>query len=76
MSLSRMATPPHRRLPSLSELTPGQALALDAEVLRAKQRHREQEVDQLLRRAKREKAGIEAVMVDLLAKLYIEGPGG
>lgn len=71
-----MAQPPHRRLHSLSELTPGQALALDVEVLRAKQKFREHQVDEMLRRAKREKAGIEAVMVDLLAKLYIEGPGG
>jgi len=71
-----MAEPPHRRFPSLHDLTPGQALSLDKEVLVAKQRFREQRVDQLLREARQKKASIEAVMVDLLAKLYIEGPGG
>lgn len=49
---------------------------MDAEVLRARRQHREQRVERLLQQAKREKASIESLMVDLLAKLYIEGPGG
>jgi len=71
-----MAEPPHRRFPSLHELTPGQALSLDAEVLTAKRRFREHKVEKLLREAKRAKASIETVMADLLARIYIEGTGG
>ena len=75
-SLSRMAHPPSRRFPSLRDLTPGQALSLDRDVLAASRKFREERVNQLLRDAKRRKASIETVALNLLAMIYIEGTGG
>lgn len=75
MSLSRMGTPPHKRFPSL-DLTPTQALGFDKEVLAAQRKAREVKVDELIRDAKRRKAGVETLTASLLAMIYIEGIGG
>ena len=71
--MSRMATPPHRKLKGWQELTEQQRFMFDLTVARAAMKHRGYTIEKYLRDAKQKKTPAEAVTAGILAMMYVEG---